>query len=384
MIFEPYSNFFSLFIFFIILIPSIIFGVLGRVSKYYGMFTSLFVLKNVFFSSSKMKQFLLFILFECLLIFGYYLFNKRVKSEFVYFSLFLLSICPLLLVKVCAHSYRFSYIGFIGISYMSFKIWQLIVEIHDGHIDKLSLLDLLYFITFFPTISSGPIDRYQRFINNINSRISSCEYINDYFFIGMKKIFIGIFYKFSLSSLLHVYLVSHFVNDKSILGIIIYMYSYTLYLFFDFAGYSNLAIGTSYILGIKTPENFNKPFYAHNMKEFWDRWHISLSKWLGDYLFTRFILNTLRNGTFRSKKLAIRCGYLITMSTMGLWHGFHLFYLLYGIYHGITLILTDIYLKSKFYKKIKSKSFFSILNQIFCFNIVSFGMLIFSGNLVKI
>ena len=130
------------------------------------------------------------------------------------------------------------------------------------------------------------------------------------------------------------------------------MYAYTLYLFFDFAGYSNFAIGTGRLLGIKVPENFNKPFLSHHMKEFWDRWHISLSKWFGDYLFSRIVLNTLRGGVFKSKKAAVRCAYMVTMTVMGIWHGFYWHYILYGIYQGIMLVLTDIYLKSKTFRKL--------------------------------
>lgn len=172
-------------------------------------------------------------------------------------------------------------------------------------------------------------------------------------------------------------------KEVTVTSVIIYMYAYTFYLFFDFSGYSNFAIGISSILKIRSPENFNKPFLAKNMKEFWDRWHISLSKWFGDYLFSRFVLNTLRNGTFKSKKMAIRCGYMLTMTVMGLWHGFHLFYLIYGIYEGLMLVLTDVYLKSKIYRKFKKSKWFEPISIFACFNVVAFGMLLFSGYLFK-
>ncbi len=172
-------------------------------------------------------------------------------------------------------------------------------------------------------------------------------------------------------------------HASSIGTTILYMYAYTLYLFFDFAGYSNFAIGTSYILGVKAPENFNKPFLAHNMKEFWDRWHISLSKWFGDYLFSRFVLNTLRNGTFKSKKVAVRCGYMLTMLVMGLWHGTYVFYLVYGLYQGLMLVFTDVYVKSKTYRKFKKSKYYDVISRIVCFQIIAFGMLLFSGYLFK-
>ena len=165
---------------------------------------------------------------------------------------------------------------------------------------------------------------------------------------------------------------------------LLYMYAYTLYLFFDFAGYSCFAIGTSYLLGIRAPENFNKPFLARNMKEFWDRWHMSLSKWFGDYLFSRFVLNTLRNGTFRSRKAASRWGFLLTMTVMGLWHGFALHYLIYGLYEGGMLVLTDVYLKSKHYRKHKDNRFYDPVSRIVNFQAIAVGMLLFSGYLLPI
>ena len=162
-----------------------------------------------------------------------------------------------------------------------------------------------------------------------------------------------------------------------------YMYLYTFYLFFDFAGYSNMAIGTGYLIGIKVPENFNKPFLARNMKEFWERWHMSLSRWFGDFVFTRIVLNLLRNGIVRNQKNAVRVGYMLTMTLMGFWHGFTLYYVLYGIYQGAALVFTDMYLKSKAYRKHIKMPYYNIISRFICFHIVSFGLLIFSGYLIK-
>lgn len=398
----PYSGFFSLFIFIALLIPGIVLGLFGKKIKWYGMFVSLPSLCLIMgLHSRQMLQFLVFIIFETTLILGYYYFNKRAKSDFVYYLVFCLSVLPIFIVKfagnmsgffnlvpfLASKNYNFSafegYIGFIGISYISFRIWQLIIEIHDNHIRNLSVLDLLYFITFFPTISSGPIDRFNRFTEDLNKSISSNEYIDNYLLPGIRKIFTGIVYKFAVVTLIHIYVIDKLPKQHTFSSTLIYMYAYTFYLFFDFAGYSNFAIGTSYLLGIKAPENFNKPFLAHNMKEFWDRWHMSLSKWFGDYVFSRFFLNTIRNGTFKSKKLATRCSYMLTMTLMGIWHGFYLFYALYGIYQGLMLVLTDIYIKSKIYRNFKKSKFYNIVSIVVTFHIVAFGLLLFSGYLFK-
>ena len=392
MVISSYTNFFSLFIYALFLIPAVVLGLLGKkiksfkicaAMKWYGMIISIPMIVLLFgLTSRQMFQFIVFILCEILLIYAYYFFKKRASSELVYFFVFALSMLPIFIVKMCVHTNRFSFLGFTGISYVSFKIWQLIIEIHDDNIKKLPLLDLLYFITFFPTITSGPIDRYRRFTKDLETEIEPNDYIINYLFLGLKKIFLGVLYKFALAMFINIYIIEKLPPHAVSFGTtLLYMYAYTLYLFFDFAGYSNFAIGTSYILGIKTPENFNKPFLAHNMKEFWDRWHMSLSKWFGDYLFSRFVLNTLRNGTFKSKKLATRCGYMLTMLVMGLWHGVYLFYIVYGIYQGLMLVLTDIYVKSKTYRKFKNSHYYDIISIVVCFQIISFGMLIFSGYL---
>lgn len=385
MVFSQYTNIFSLIVFSALLIPSIIAGAMGKKIKYLGMFASIFALCVIFgFRSLQMYQFLMFLAGESVLIMGYYYFHKRVKSDFVYFWVLIFSFLPIILIKSAVYIPKYNFLGFVGVSYVSFRVWQLIIEIHDNHIEKLPLPDMLYFITFFPTISSGPIDRYQRFTKDLNNAIPKNEYINDYLFVGIKKILLGIVYKLGIAAFINLYIIDKLPHEKTFLSIVVYMYAYTFYLFFDFAGYSNFAIGTSYILGIKAPENFNKPFLAHNMKEFWDRWHISLSKWFGDYLFSRFVLNTLRNGTFKSKKMAVRCGYLLTMTIMGLWHGFTLFYVAYGVYQGIMLVVTDFYLKSKVYRRFKKTCYYDIVSRVVCFQIVAIGMLIFSGYLFNI
>ena len=314
------------------------------------------------------------------LIYGYYYIAKRTTSVLIYFVVLALSMLPIFVVKLAVYT-PYSYIGFIGISYISFRIWQIIIEIRDGHIKSLNFFDTLYFITFFPTLSSGPIDRYDQFIDNINQSIPRKVYVSEYVWIGFAKILRGIVYKFGFAFLINKYIILALPEEHTFLTTLIYMYAYTLYLFFDFAGYSNLAIGSGYILGIKVRENFNKPFLAHNMKEFWERWHISLSTWLGDYVFKRFVLNNIRNGLFKSKKYAARTGNIVTMLVMGIWHGPYLFYIVYGLYQGVALVFTDIYLKSKVYKKFKTKPYYDFVSRIVCFQVIAFGMLLFSGYL---
>ena len=377
-----YSDFFLLCIMLPLFIPALILGLLGKPIKYYATAISVPALCLIMgFKSMQTLQFLVFMALEMLLIYAYYLLHKKYKNNYLYYTIFTLSILPVVAVKACVYTSDFNFLGFLGISYVSFRIWQMIIEIHDGHIEEFSIWEAMYFITFFPAISSGPIDRYKRFKEDLDKKISGKEYLEEYLEVGIKKILLGITYKFAIANLINIYFITNAPTEKTFLNVIVYMYAYTLYLFFDFAGYSAFAIGTSYVLGIKTPENFNKPFLAHNMKEFWDRWHISLSKWFGDYLFSRFVLNMVRNKKIKSKKVAVRCGYMLTMLTMGLWHGFYLFYITYGAYQGLMLILTDIYTKSKTYRNFKKSKYYDLVSRIICFHVVAFGMLIFSGYL---
>ncbi|QNK42251.1 D-alanyl-lipoteichoic acid biosynthesis protein DltB [Caproicibacter fermentans] len=387
MVFAQYDNLFSLFLFSLFLVPAIILGIHGRNLKRYGMIISIPALCCIMgISTIHFLQFVLFLVLEMLLILIYYRSSKKNGSGKFYKLIFVLSIIPVVSVKIGEHftaPIGYNLIGFVGISYISFRVWQLLFEIHDGHVQELSILNILYFITFFPTVSSGPIDRYKRFTDDADKTIQRTEYISGYLLVGLKKIFLGIAYKFAIAACIKVYIMDRIPSNITLINAVIYMYAYTFYLFFDFAGYSNFAIGTSYILGIQSPENFNKPFFARNMKEFWDRWHISLSKWFGDYIFSRFVLNTLRSGKIKSKKTAVRIGYLLSMTIMGLWHGFYLFYVLYGLYEGLMLVASDVYVKSKAYRNFKKAKYYDNVSRAICFQIIAFGMLLFSGYLFK-
>ena len=130
--------------------------------------------------------------------------------------------------------------------------------------------------------------------------------------------------------------------DGGLLNTLSYMYGYSLYLYFDFAGYSAFAVGVSYLLGIHTPENFNRPFLAGNIKDFWNRWHISLSTWLRDHVYMRFMLAATKGRWFTGKYTASYLGYFLTFGLMGLWHGPQLRYILYGLYHASLLVGHDL------------------------------------------
>jgi len=380
-----YGDYFYLYILAIALIPAITLGMLEKNIKYYGAFISILMIIAIIGIG---KVFPLFLVGEIAVIKIYSVLRKKTDNKYLYYFVLLCSMLPLLISKVTA-LVTISSIGFIGLSYMNFKAIQMIIEIYDETIKEVSILNTIYFFIFFTTLSSGPVDRSRRFESDLEKKISKSEYINEYLSVGVKRIIKGVVYKFVIANLINSLWMSQILEVAKIhrkLVLIInswsYMYAYSLYLFFDFAGYTALAVGTSYILGIRMPENFNKPFLSKDMKEFWTRWHISLSKWFGDYIYSRFVLNSMRKKRFKNRFVASHAAQLLTMFIMGAWHGLKWYYIIYGLYQGLALVGTDIYQrKSKFYKKHKKEKWFQYVQIVVTFHIACFGLFLFSGYL---
>lgn len=381
---SQYGDYLYLYILLISFIPAIIMGIRGKNIKYYGLFLSIPMVGLIIGSDSiEMLLFIMFILGELLVTYTYLRIRKKTDNKFLYYLALFVSMLPLIITKLSV-KVSFGPIGFIGLSYLNFKAIQMIIEIYDGAIDKVNFFTYIYFLLFFPTLSSGPIDRYRRFEENLNITVSREEYINDYLYVGIRKLFIGLGYKFVLAYLINTLWKSKIPTDVTFLNGLNYMYAYSLYLFFDFAGYSSFAVGTSYIIGIKTPDNFNKPFLSKDMKEFWTRWHISLSRWFGDYIYSRILLSSMRKKRFKSRFAAAHFAQIITMLVMGIWHGLYGFYIVYGLYQGVVLVLTDILQRKwKYYKKHKKDKWFQYVQIVLNFQVVCFGLLLFSGYLFK-
>ncbi|AWK50122.1 D-alanyl-lipoteichoic acid biosynthesis protein DltB [Clostridium beijerinckii] len=373
-----YGDYFYLYVLIIALIPAIILGLLEKQIKYYGVFISILMIIAIMGIG---KVFPLFLVAEIILIKVYFVLRKKTDNKYLYYFALFCSMLPVIIFKISAITIERS-IGFIGLSYLNFKAIQMIIEIYDGAIKEVNIFKVLYFFLFFPTLSCGPIDRSRRFEADLEKSIDKKEYISDYLNLGIKRIIRGIVYKFIIANLISALWMSKIPTDITFMNSLNYMYAYSLYLFFDFAGYTAFAVGTSHILGIKVPENFNKPFLSKDMKEFWTRWHISLSKWFGDYIYSRFVLNSMRNKRFKNRIIASHIGQMITMLVMGAWHDLKWYYIIYGLYQGLALVGTDIYQrKSKFYKAHKKEKWFQYIQIVVTFHIACFGLLLFSGYL---
>ena len=372
------GNEFFLLLFVVLLIGFVV-NFFEKRKDYYILTLSLLFAAAIYGKSRAMMVYLLaFVVYQYFLVFlAQRIEVKRLKP------LVFLSILPLVINKVFALT-SLHLLAFIGISYMSFKTIQIMLEISDGLIkEKISIKDYLQFLLFFPTVSAGPIDRSRRFLNEINDVIPRKEYL-ELAGDGVYRIVLGLLYKVVLSTYVYQILLA-LSNTGTVIYSIKYMYLYTLYLFFDFAGYSLMAVGSSNILGIQTPMNFNKPFLSVDIKDFWTRWHITLSTWLRDFVFSRVLMQVIRKKWFKNRLHNATYAYMVNMLVMGFWHGLSVSYIVYGFYHGVLMAGFEVYQKkSNFYKKNKNKDWYKLLSWFVTMNLVMIGFFIFSGEPYKI
>ena len=364
---------------FVVLLIGFVLNYFGKRKDYYILSLSILFAGAIYGKSKSMVVYLLaFIIYQYVLVFiAQRMDSKRLKP------LVMLSILPLVVNKVFAIT-QLHLLAFIGISYMSFKTIQIMLEISDGLIkEKISVKDYLQFLLFFPTVSSGPLDRSRRFLKEINEVMPRKDYL-ELAGDGIYRIVLGLLYKVVLSTYVYQILLA-LSNTGTVVYSIKYMYLYTLYLFFDFAGYSLMAVGSSNVLGIQTPMNFNKPFLSIDIKDFWTRWHITLSTWLRDFVFSRVLMQVIRKKWFKNRLHNAAYAYMVNMLVMGFWHGISVSYIAYGFYHGILMSGFEIYQKkSTFYKKHKNKTWYKLISWFVTMNLVMVGFFIFSGEPYKI
>lgn len=388
----PFENFTFFFYLLIPLVPAVFLGILGtsgRVRAIWVLLSTLGMLLLIGRPLSVLSQIVGYLVFQWIIVrchLSYRLRTLEKNRASVFYLVTFLSVFPLAVVKLNPSFIELGFwqtvIGFIGISYLTFRTVGIIIEIRDGLIKEVKLTDFISFVLFFPTLASGPIDRYRRFAADLYKPLTRQEY-GELAVEGMDYIFRGFLYKFIIAYLINKYWLDPLNHSFGFLPTLNYMYAYGFYLFFDFAGYSAFAVGVSYLLGIKTPINFDKPFISKNIKDFWNRWHMSLSFWFRDYIYMRFVLDSAKKKRFSNRYTASYVGYFLLFGIMGVWHGTQPQYVLYGLYHAGLMIGFD-YLdrKNKTGKFWGSGPIWDLMAVVVTFNFVMFGFLIFSGRLV--
>ncbi len=233
---------------------------------------------------------------------------------------------------------RYEPVAVVGLSFLVFKAIHYLVDVGAGRVTAPEFRSYLAFMAFLPTYLSGPMDRYDRFRSDFDAPAPiDGEAASE----AAWRIVVGLFKKYVLAQSLSLFAFTAYsaaeLQGASPSALWVGTYAYAFQIYFDFAGYSDLAVGTGRLFGIRVPENFRNPYGARNIIEFWNRWHITLSSWLRDYLFVpigKFLLKRKRGGG--SLRVAV-ASYLVTFAICGVWHGDGANFLAWGVYHGLGL-----------------------------------------------
>ncbi|WP_174853973.1 D-alanyl-lipoteichoic acid biosynthesis protein DltB [Streptococcus suis] len=399
---EPYGNPLYFFYLVLALVPIFIGLFFKKRFPLYETGVSLVFIVLMFTGTKTMQllSLLAYIIWQTMLIFFYKHYRQRANQSWVFYLIVCLAVFPLTWVKLApTFSQHGAIFGFLGISYLTFRSVGMVIEMRDGLLTEFSLGSFLRFLLFMPTISSGPIDRYRRFTEDYKQIPERTELLN-MLDQTVHYIMMGFLYKFILA-----YFIGHTLLEplKAValdqggwfnLPTIGVMYLYGFELFFDFAGYSMFAIGISNLMGIRCPINFDQPFKSRDLKEFWNRWHISLSFWFRDFVFMRLVKTLLKHKVFKNRNTVSNVAYLLNMLLMGLWHGVTWYYIAYGLFHALGLIINDAWIRKKKSINLARKKagqeplpdnrWTSFAGMFVTFHTVMFSFLIFSGFLDKL
>ncbi len=263
------------------------------------------------------------------------------------------------------HKIDFIYVALpIGISFYTFQMISYLADVYKGEAKvQKNIFKLAMYISLFPQLIAGPIVRY----TTIEEQIEKREYSFKKFSNGVRRFCIGLGKKVLIANILGE-LNTTFLgsNDSSVLFYWLYAISGMLQIYFDFSGYSDMAIGLGKMFGFEFLENFNYPYIATSITEFWRRWHISLSTWFRDYVYIPL-------GGNRTSKIKWIRNILIVWLLTGLWHGAAWNFIIWGIYFGVLLILEKVFL-DKYLKKLPK-----FLSRTYTLLIVMISFIIFNG-----
>jgi alginate O-acetyltransferase complex protein AlgI len=227
----------------------------------------------------------------------------------------------------------------LGISFFIFESLTYVIDVYRGvHAPLRHFWEYQMYILYFPKLIAGPIVRYHEIAEQITQRQESSELL----LTGFYRFCIGLAKKVLIANKLGAIVAHYYGSDatqlsagQAWLGLL----GFTLQIYFDFSGYSDMALGLSRMMGLRLPENFNNPFIAGSMTEFWQRWHISLGNWIRNYLFSPLSMQ-LRH--YRRAGLAVAI--TVTFLASGLWHGAAWNFVIWGAFHGFWLVMDQLFL----------------------------------------
>ena len=259
----------------------------------------------------------------------------------------------------------------VGISFFTFQSLSYTIDVYRGQLKPLdNILDYAFYVSFFPQLVAGPIVRARDFIPQIRRPLCVT---NEMIGRGVFLIIAGLFKKAVISDYISVNFVERvFAQPDLYSGLenLLAVYGYTLQIYCDFSGYSDMAIGLALLLGFQFPKNFDSPYKSQSITEFWRRWHISLSSWLKDYLYIS--LGGNRKGKFRQY-----LNLMITMLLGGLWHGASLNFIVWGGFHGLMLVFDKLFNTSFLNRQKEGTSGVSWWRILITFHLAAFAWIFF-------
>jgi len=301
-----------------------------QIPQFYGPIIFILVLSLIAFLSLRLKQSRSTLVISILIIILIFLKSPLLSN---YLSLVLRGFNGQATANASALDFRW-----LGFSYIAFRIIHAARERQLGKLQGISLADYINYVIFFPSLAAGPIDKLDHFTREVNQPFTLTW---DAFGDGANRIILGIFKKFILADGLALMAInnSNSLQIHSTGWLWFALYAYSLQIYFDFSGYTDVAIGLALWMGIRLPENFSTPYLKPNLTQFWNNWHMTLTQWFRSYVFnplTRFLRS---RGKPLPVYLVILTTQLVTMVLIGLWHGITINFILWGAWHGIGLFI---------------------------------------------
>jgi D-alanyl-lipoteichoic acid acyltransferase DltB (MBOAT superfamily) len=230
-------------------------------------------------------------------------------------------------------------VRWLGFSYIAFRLIHVLRDRQTGRLPGLGLAEFATYVVFFPSLAAGPIDRAERFAQDLRKEFVLTQ---EETVLGGQRIILGLFKKFVLADTLALIalndLLAMQVRTTGWMWVIVY--AYTLQIYFDFSGYTDIAIGIARLVGVRLPENFAAPYLKPNLTQFWNSWHMTLTQWFRSYFFNPFN-RWMRGFKIMPAWVMILIGQLATMLLIGLWHGITLNFVFWGLWHGLGLFVQN-------------------------------------------
>lgn len=269
--------------------------------------------------------------------------------------------------------FKYSNVLPIGVSFYTFVALGYVIDVYRGRIEsEKNIIAFGTFVSFFPPLLSGPIERAENLLKQIKAKK---EFNEERILNGVCRMLWGYFQKVVIADRIAVIVNAIYGNEDKYTGVYVLLATilYAFQIYCDFAGYSNLAIGAAGVMGFELRENFNVPYKAVNISDFWDRWHISLSTWLRDYVYIS--LGGNRKGEWKKYR-----NLLITFLVSGIWHGVNWTFIVWGALHGVYSIIHNVLAKK--WKTMTGKVVTG-LKMLGTFLVVDFAWLFFRADSVK-